>query len=261
MSTVVLAAGGGEQFQPPGPESVIFPPFAGGVTKPMVLLVLSIVIIGVFFWAALRKSSVVPGKLQFAAESVYDFARNTIGRDMIAGKDLRPYLPLLVTVFTFILVNNVFGFVPFLQLPTMSNPGIPYGIAVLVWLVYNGAGIARHGAAGYLKHQTWPPGVPGWIRPLVTPLEFISNVLVRPLTLSLRLFANMFAGHLVLLVFTLGGEYLLLHAGAIGMVAGPLALVLGVVLSFFELMIQFLQAYIFTMLTASYIGGALEEEH
>ena len=260
MSTQVLAAGGGE-FQPPGPESVIFPPIEGGVTKPMVLLVLSAVIVGAFFWAAIRKPKVVPGKLQFVAESTYDFARNYIGRDMISGKDLRPFIPLLVTVFTFILVNNVFGFVPFLQLPTMSNPGVPYGIALLVWLVYNAVGTVRHGFLGYLKHQTWPPGVPGWIRPLVTPLEFISNILVRPLTLSLRLFANMFAGHLVLLVFIMGGEYLLLDGGLLGKVAGPLALVLGIVLSFFELMIQFLQAYIFTMLTASYIGGALEEEH
>lgn len=260
MGTQVLAAGGGE-FQPPGPESVIFPPIAGGITKPMVLLVLSTVIIGVFFWAAIRKPKIVPGKLQFVAESGYDFVRNTVGRDMISGKDLRPFIPLLVTVFTFILVNNVFGFVPFLQLPTMSNPGIPYGIALLIWLVYNAVGTARHGFLGYVKHQTWPAGVPGWIRPLVTPLEFISNILVRPLTLSLRLFANMFAGHLVLLVFTMGGEYLLLEGGILGMVAGPLALLLGIVLSFFELMIQFLQAYIFTMLTASYIGGALEEEH
>lgn len=199
MSTQVLAAGGGE-FQPPGPESVIFPPIVGGITKPMVLLVLSAVIVGAFFWAAIRKPKVVPGKLQFVAESTYDFARNYIGRDMISGKDLRPFIPLLVTVFTFVLVNNVFGFVPFLQLPTMSNPGVPYGIALLVWLVYNAVGTVRHGFLGYLKHQTWPPGVPGWIRPLVTPLEFISNILVRPLTLSLRLFANMFAGHLVLLV-------------------------------------------------------------
>ncbi|RCW45250.1 ATP synthase F0 subcomplex A subunit [Halopolyspora algeriensis] len=260
MSTPVLAADGGE-FQPPGVGSFDFPPIVAGITKPMVLLVLSIIIVGVFFWAALRKSSLVPGKMQFAAESTYDFVRNSIGRDMIGGKDLRPYLPLLVTVFTFILVNNVFGFVPFLQLPTMSNPGVPYGIALIVWLVYNGAGFARHGAVGYLKHQTWPPGVPGWIRPLVTPLEFISNILVRPLTLSLRLFANMFAGHLVLLVFILGGEYLLLHGGVLGMVAGPLALILSIVLMFFELVIQFLQAYIFTMLTASYIGGAVAEEH
>ncbi|MDR7301143.1 F0F1 ATP synthase subunit A [Haloactinomyces albus] len=260
MSTPVLAAEGGE-FQPPGVSSFDYPAIVSGITKPMVLLVLSIVIIGVFFWAALRKSSIVPGKLQFAAESTYDFVRNNIGRDMIGGKDLRPYLPLLVTVFTFIVVNNVFGFVPLLQLPTMSNPGVPYGIALVVWLVYNGAGIHRHGAVGYLKHQTWPSGVPGWIRPLVTPLEFVSNILVRPLTLSLRLFANMFAGHLVLLVFIMGGEYLLLHAGVLGMVAGPLALILSIVLMFFELMIQFLQAYIFTMLTASYIGGAVAEEH
>jgi F-type H+-transporting ATPase subunit a len=260
VSTLVLAAGGGE-FEPPGPESVIFPPIVGVVSKPMVLLVLSIIIVGAFFWAAMRKASLVPGKMQFVGETSYNFVRNTIGRDMIGEKDLRPYLPLLVTVFTFILVNNVYGFIPFLQLPTMSNPGVPYGIAAIVWLTYNAAGIARHGPFGYLKLQTWPPGVPGWIRPLVTPLEFISNILVRPVTLSLRLFANMFAGHLVLLVFILGGEYLLLHGGGLGVVAGPLAFVMSIVLMFFELMIQFLQAYIFTMLTANYIGGAVAEEH
>lgn len=260
MSAPVLAAESGE-FQAPGPSSFNYPDIVAGVTKPMVMLVLSIIIVGVFFWAALRKSSLVPGKMQFAAEGVYNFVRNSIGRDMISGKDLRPYLPLLVTVFTFILVNNVFGFVPLLQLPTMSNPGVPYGIAAIVWLTYNAAGVARHGPVGYLKHQTWPPGVPGWIRPLVTPLEFLSNILVRPVTLSLRLFANMFAGHLVLLVFIMGGEYLLLHSGVMGMVAAPFAFLMGLVLMFFELGIQFLQAYIFTMLTASYIGGALEEEH
>lgn len=260
MSTPVLAAGGGA-FQPPGTGSVIYPPIVAGITKPMILLVLSIVVIGVFFWVALRKSSIVPGRAQFAAEGVYNFVRNTIGRDMISGKDLRPFLPLLVTVFTFILVNNVFGFVPILQLPTMSNPGVPYGIALIVWLTYNAVGMSRHGAFGYLKHQTSPPGVPVGIKPLVIPLEFLSNILVRPLTLSLRLFANMFAGHLVLLVFIMGGEYLLLHGGVLGLVAGPLALILSIVLMFFELMIQFLQAYIFTMLTANYIGGALSEEH
>lgn len=259
MSTQVLAAGG--EFQPPGPQSVIYPPIVGIVSKPMVLLVLSTILIGVFFWVALRKSSLVPGKMQFVGETTYNFVRNTIGRDMIGEKDLRPYLPLLVSVFTFVLVNNVYGFIPFLQLPTMSNPGVPYGIAVIVWFTYNVAGVARHGAFGYMKLQTWPPGVPGWIRPLTTPLEFISNILVRPVTLSLRLFANMFAGHLVLLVFILGGEYLLLHGGVLGIVAGPVAFILGIVLMFFELMIQFLQAYIFTMLTANYIGGAVAEEH
>jgi F-type H+-transporting ATPase subunit a len=97
--------------------------------------------------------------------------------------------------------------------------------------------------------------------PLIIPLEFLSNIIVRPATLSLRLFANMFAGHLLLLVFILGAEHLLIDGGPGLKVAGLLSGVLAIVMTFFELLVEVLQAYIFTLLTALYIGGALAEEH
>jgi F-type H+-transporting ATPase subunit a len=259
-TTSVLAAGGGG-FQPPGVQDFQFPAIVAGVTKPVVLIALSVIIVAVFFVMAANRAKLVPGKFQFAAEGIYDFVRNSIARDLIGSKEARPYLPLLLTLFCFILVNNLFGFFPFLQFPTMSHVGFPYALAGMVWVIYNFVGLRRHGFVGYLKLQTWPPGVPGWVRFILTPIEFISNILVRPVTLSLRLFANMFAGHLVLLVFILGGEYLLVH-GSIGLkIASPFAFLLAIVLSFFELLVQFLQAYIFVALTASYIGGALTEEH
>jgi F-type H+-transporting ATPase subunit a len=94
------------------------------------------------------------------------------------------------------------------------------------------------------------------------PLEFISNIIIRPLTLTLRLFATMFAGHLLLLVFALGGEYLVLeYGGVVGIVGGILSWVMAIAISFLEMLIMFLQAYVFTLLTAMYIGLALAEEH
>jgi F-type H+-transporting ATPase subunit a len=96
---------------------------------------------------------------------------------------------------------------------------------------------------------------------LLVPLEFMSNILVRPVTLALRLFANMFAGHLLLILFALGGEYLLLHGAALIKPVGILAWVLFVAVAFLELLVQFLQAYVFTLLNAMYISGALSEEH
>ena len=96
--------------------------------------------------------------------------------------------------------------------------------------------------------------------PLLVPLEFFSNILVRPVTLALRLFANMFAGHLLLILFSTGGLYLI-EQGGIGYVAGPLAWVLAIAISFLELLVQFLQAYVFTLLNAMYISGALADEH
>ena len=257
----MLLAADNAVFQPPGPEDFVFPTIFGDVTKPMLQIALSIILVVVFFWLALRKASLVPGKLQFAAEGIYDFARNSIGRDLIGSKDFRRFVPLLVSLFTFVLVNNLFGFIPFLQFPTMSRPAFPYVLTLLVWLTYNIVGIKRHGFAGYLKLQTWPPGVPAYVRPLLTPLEFMSNILIRPVSLSLRLFANMFAGHLILLVFTFGGEFLLIHASVGLKLVSPFAFAFAIVMTLFEVLIQFLQAYIFALLTASYIGSALVDDH
>ena len=139
-------------------------------------------------------------------------------------------MPLLVSLFFFVLFNNLFGIVPILSFAPFSKFSFAVGLAALVWIIYNVVGIMDKGFIGYLKHSTVPSGVPGWILPLLIPLEFLSNIIIRPATLSLRLFANMFAGHLLLILFSTGGAYLLIHAtGSIVLKpAGVLAFVMGI---------------------------------
>ena len=254
-----------EEFVPPGPEDFELPPIFEGVewfTKPVLVASLSVVVVIWFFWTASRRSAVVPGRLQFAGELAYNFVRNSIARDQIGSREHMKYVPYLAGVFFFILVNNVAASVPFVQFPTFSHVGWAYAIAAMSWLLYNAVGIRKHGFFGYFKHQTMPSGVPGWLMPLMIPIEFISNILVRPVSLSLRLFANMFAGHILLLVFVLGGEYMLLHSGSIVLGGiGVLTLLMGLAIAGLELFVQAIQAYIFTVLTAQYIGSAIAEEH
>ena len=249
-----------EEFVPPSSRDFELPGIVGGITKPMVLVVLSAVLVGAFFYLTARKAAMVPGKAQFAGESVYSFVRDGVARDVIGSHEFLKYVPYLVTLFAFIAVNNVFGIVPLIQFPPMSRIGFPIVLAVITWLIFNYIGIKRKGLGGYFKEMMFPPGVPKPVYILLAPIEFVSTVLVRPLTLSLRLFANMFAGHLLLLVFILGGEHLLESGGLLAVVSLP-AFLLGIVLTFFEFLVELLQAYIFTLLTALYIAGALADEH
>ena len=259
MSAWVLAA---EEFDAPGAEDFQLPPIVPGVewfTKPVLLALVSAILVGAFFFVASRRVALVPGRLQFVGESAYGFVRNSVARDVIGDGFLR-YAPYLATLFFFILVNNLFGIIPFIQFPTMSRVSFPYVLAIIAWLVFNYIGVRRAGLVRYLKEMAFPPGVPKPVYLLLAPIELVSTLLVRPLTLSLRLFANMFAGHLLLLVFILGGEHLLELGGALAIVS-PFAFLLAIVMTFFEALVQVLQAYIFTLLTALYIAGAMSEEH
>ena len=253
-----------EGYEPPGVESFNLPPLFEGapwLDKYMLQAFVSLFIIMAFWLVMSRKRALVPSKGQFLGESAYMFVRNSIGRDVI-GHDFKKWVPLLIALFSFVLVNNLWGVFPLTLMPTAAHVGWAYGLAGLVWLIYNGIGIKKFGAFGYLKHATCPPGVPGPMLLIVAPLEFLSNIIVRPATLSLRLFANMFAGHLLVLVFVIGGEYLLLHSEpVINKVAGVASLLFSMAIFGLEIFVQSLQAYIFTMLTAQYISSATAEEH
>ncbi len=254
-----------EEFIPPGPAEFDLPPIfsvAGiGVTKPMFELVLAAILVFGFFFIAIRQRAMVPGRLQYIGEAGYGFVRNSISRDIIGQHDYARYTPYLFALFFFILVNNFFGSVPGINFPTFSKASMAYALAGLTWIIYNGAGVARHGLLGYLKLQCVPPNISGPILALLIPLEFFSNILVRPATLALRLFANMFAGHLLIILFAVGGEYLLLESSLALKPVGVLAWALFIAISFLELLVQFLQAYVFVLLNAMYISGAVADEH
>ena len=261
MRAVLRSAEGGG-FVPPSSKDFQLPPIFGDnvyTTKPILLVFLSVILISTFFILSSRKAAIVPSKFQFAGESIYSFVRENLAKEVI-GHDFMRFVPYLFTLFTFILVNNLFGIIPLIQFPTMSHVSFPYILAISTYLVFHYVGIRKQGAFKYFKEILFMPGVPKAAYILITPLEVLTFFVVRPLTLSLRLFANMFAGHLLLLVFILGGEHL--FQGVIGLkLISPFAFSIGIVLTFFEFMVQCLQAYIFTLLAALYIAGALADEH
>ena len=171
-------------------------------------------------------------------------------------------MPYLANAFAFLITMNIAGIVPFAQFPASARIAIPMFLALITWVIYNYVGIKRQGFGGYFKNMMFPAGVPAVIYPILAPIEFLSTVVFRPITLTLRLTFNMFAGHLVLLLCILGGEFLLLHVGGlIGYSAGAVAILFGIVMTFFEGFVQILQAYVFVLLSAIYIGGALTHDH
>ncbi|WP_049574622.1 F0F1 ATP synthase subunit A [Streptomyces sp. SBT349] len=249
-------------FPAPSEFSFLFEPlFTIGsfeVNKPMALVVLSTLIIVGFFWKAFSKPKVVPGKLQLLAEVLYDFVRRGIAREVI-GKKAEPYVPLLVSLFFFVWIMNIWAVIPFAQFPATSIIAYPAALALVVWVTYMTLTFKTNGLVGGIRNLCVPSGLPKGIYVILTPIEFLSNVLVRPLTLTVRLFANMFAGHLLLLVFIIGTWYTV--GTVVGTFYAATSLVMTLVITLFELFIQALQAYVFTVLTATYISQALEEAH
>ncbi len=229
------------------------------ITRIMVLSWLVTAAILAVLVAAVRRPQLVPGRLQWFGESAYSFVRDGIAREVIGREGVR-FAPYLATLFLFILGNNLLGIVPLAQVAPTSKIALPGFLAIISWILFNWVGIRRHGFVGYFKPIVAMPGVPKPMYILVTPIEVFSTLLVRPFTLAVRLFANMFAGHLLLLVFTLGGVYLL-TVGNISVVFAPVSLAMAIIMTFFELLVIVLQAYVFTILTATYVAGALEEAH
>jgi len=252
--------GGG--YTPPSVEDFNFPGLFGisWLTKPMLQLIVSVVVIvAIWVWGA-RRLKVVPDKKQWYFEFVYDYLRNTVGRDII-GQGFQKWMPLLVAMFSLILVNNLFGEFFYFMFPTFSNVGYVYGLVLVVFVVYVGIGIKTHGLR-YFKLATVPDGVPLALYPIIIPLEILSTFIVRPLTLTVRLFANMFAGHMSVLVFVVGGTYLLTYShNLMYNLSGGLSWVMAMAIMALELFIGFLQAYVFTILTAQYIASSIGGGH
>ncbi len=183
---------------------------AEGFSKQMLLVILSVVIIATFFVIAARKQQLVPGKLQFAGEAAYGFVRNGIAKDIIGGKDFIKYVPLLFSLFFFILVNNIYGAIPVLPAPQLlaRRRRLCAGRHRLRHLDRHRCQEER---PEVLQAGHRPAGVPWYILPIVIPIEIISNFLVRPVTHSLRLFATMLAGHLIVMIAGSGIEFLVMQ--------------------------------------------------
>ncbi|HEY3957156.1 MAG TPA: F0F1 ATP synthase subunit A [Streptosporangiaceae bacterium] len=227
------------------------------VTKPELLMVIVVVAILTFFWFAFHSPKLVPRGAQNIGELGVLFVRDQILRPMI-GKRGDGYLPFLCSLFFFIWIMNLLEIIPVAQFPVPAHIGFVWILVALVWLTYMSVGIRVKGPLGFFKGMI-PSGVPWWILWLLAPIIWFSDILVRPFTLGVRLFANMFAGHLLLLVFYLATWYFASASFGLVYAAGSLAMV--IILTGFEMLIQFLQAFIFTILTAFYIGDSMQSAH
>jgi F-type H+-transporting ATPase subunit a len=229
-------------------------PFA--INKVVVIFFAAVVLTLALFFAA-GKKNLVPKGTQNVAESAVNFIEDSVIMQTM-GREGMSYLPFLLTLFFFVLFANITEVIPLIQFPATSRMAIPAFLALMVWCIYNFVGLKNHGLR-YFKNVMIPPGVPGALLPLVALIEFVSTFFVRPFSLAVRLFANMLAGHLLLVTFAVLTAALWDSSPLFGIVWAPFLVLVG--LTGFEILVAFLQAFIFTILTAVYIGGAAHPEH
>ena len=256
-----------EGFHAPGIEEFEWPNIVDvhlfgidlSINRVVLQMFLVALLVWLLFFLAFRTPKLVPAGLQNVMESVVDFIRNQIVLENIGPDGLR-FLPYLTTLFVFIFFGNVGGVLPIISFPLNGRMALPAVMGVCSLLVFVSVGIAQQGFFQYFRTALFPPGVPAPIYILLTPIELVSTFVVRPVTLAIRLLANMIAGHLILSVFFVATGYMLTSMN-ISTLFGVGALVFAVALVAFELFVAGLQAYVFTILSAVYIAGALEPEH
>jgi F-type H+-transporting ATPase subunit a len=266
VQVVAAPAGGchifsGCGYPAPSLESFDFRPLftIGGFnfTKPMLIAVLSAIVVIGFFWVAFAKPKLVPRGMQNIGEIGILAVRDQILRPSL-GKRGDVYLPFLVSLFFYIWLMNLMELIPVLQFPAMSRIGFVWPLVAMVYLLYLYLGFKHQGFPGYIKNMI-PWDVPKPVLIILIPIELARFFIVQPFTLGVRLFANMFAGHLLLLIFTLASWYLASLSIGLLFAAGSFVMVFFVFL--LELLIDLLQAFIFTTLTAVYIASSLESAH
>ena len=247
---------------PPINELIRWKDAYGSLNKVGIVAILAALIgITIFLLAGRKDPMVAPTGVRNLAETGVEFIEDQIVMQTI-GEDGLGWTPFLLTMFVFIYLCNLPGIIPILQFPATARMALPLFLAVVVWLVYNSVGFRHHGF-GYLKNSLFPPGVPKAMYLLVTPIEFISTFIVRPFSLAIRLFANMLAGHMLLVTFALLSNAML-FAETNKWLLKPMTILPMFMLLFltaFEVLVGFLQAFIFTILTGVYIGQAKHPAH
>ncbi len=247
---------------PPLSHIVNWPGFVGEgeiweINKVVVIYGFAVLFTLLLFWLGGRKKELVPTGAQNLAEIAVEFIEDGIVMDTM-GKEGLKYTPYLMSLFFFIFFTNIFEVIPFFQMPASARIALPMLLALLSYVIYHGAGIKSHGL-GYFKHALVPPGVPVFLLPLVMLIEFVSKFLVQPFSHTVRLFANLLAGHILLVTFAVLTSGLVVAKWYV--IFAPLPLIGVIFFTAFEVFVSFLQAYVFTLLTGVYINAAQSHEH
>ncbi len=231
----------------------VFPTFNKIALIAVAAALISIVL---FLIASRRDPMVAPTGARNLAEVTIDFIEESVVMQTL-GKSGLKWTPFLLSLFLFIFLCNIPGVIPIIQMPATARIAIPLSLSLLVWVIYIGTGI-KHQGLGYFGHLLWPPGVPTALKPLVGLIEFISTILVTPFSLTVRLMANMLAGHILLVTFSLLTSALF-NAETSQIFLVPMSILpfgMLIFLTAFEILVAFLQAYIFAILAAVYINNS-----
>ncbi|MCG7302293.1 F0F1 ATP synthase subunit A [Winkia sp. ACRQY] len=226
-------------------------PFAMNRVMVIRLVMLAIMVILLLVYA--RRARLVPGRAQATMELLFDFVRTSISEQAMGKTMAAKYNGVVAVVFFTALFMNFAGIIPGLNLAGTSVAGLPILMAIVAWVAFIWAGIREQGVGGFFKSALFPPGVPKPIYLILTPIEALSTFIIRPFTLFVRLMANMISGHFMLALCLAGTNFLLLYMQGPLRAVGILTFLGAIFVTMFEMVVAFLQAYIFGILTAVYI--------
>jgi F-type H+-transporting ATPase subunit a len=265
----LMAAVRGEGgFVPPSiddffPPAILFEGTFFQIDRVWIIRIIATIALCTIFIVAARRSTVVPGRFQAAVEYGLDFVRVNIAEEILGVARAKRYVPMLTVIFMSILFFNVTSIVPGLNLAASARIGFPLVLALWALVRYWYEGIKKKGLWGYIKDSMFPPSIKDMplLYLIVTPIEILQVFIIRPASLAIRLTANMVAGHIMLVLAFSATQFFILHAAPPLKAFGAVTLVGGLFVTLFEMLVAFLQAYIFALLTAAYINMSLEEEH
>ena len=242
------------------PPAIFFDGTPFEINRLMIIRFIAVALIVVLFWLGTRRMRMIPGRGQSLLEMAVGFVQSNIADGALGKEEGKRFMPLLASMFFMILAMNLTGIVPGLNLAGTSLIGVPLLLALVAYVAFIYAGIKKQGA-NFFKASLFPSGVPWYLYIIVTPIEFLSTFILRPVTLALRLLMNMVAGHMLLVLCFSATHFFLFTAGGLFGLFSIGTLAFGFIFTIFELLVAVLQAYVFTFLTAVYIQLALVEEH
>lgn len=242
------------------PAAVLFEGTPFEMNRIMIIRVIMVCVLLLLFWLGTRKLRVIPGRGQGVLEFALGFVQKNVIEEQLGVKEGRRFQPLLMTIFFLVFAFNITGVIPGFNIGVSSVVGFPIFMAVVAYIAFIYAGLKKH-PGKFLKNSLFPAGVPKVMYLLVTPVEFLSTFVMRPVTLALRLLMNMLVGHMILVLLWAATNFFILEAGGLFPALGAGTFVFGFAFTLFEIFVSALQAYVFTLLTALYIQLALAEEH
>ena len=246
------------------PDAIFFAGTPFEINRIVLIRIIIVILLALWLWLGTRRMKLVPNRRQSLLEFLLLFVRNNIVIETLGEKDGKRFMPLIMTIFFLLLGLNLTGIIPGLQIAGSATIGLPIVLAIVAWVVFIYAGIKKHGLPRYLSNQLFPKGVPWVLYILLTPVEFLSTFILRPITLTLRILMNLVAGHMLLVLCFTATHFFFFTVLADGQLIGLLGIgtfAFGIVFTLLELFVAVLQAYVFAILTAIYIQLSISSEH